>query len=280
MGRRTIIVSAATGALVAAVLASPGATAPGQFSLTLRVIGPGTVAASPGARCAGYLTRVHTCRATYARGAKVRLAALPKMGAKLSSWRGVGGSGLTRTLTITGPKAVTATFVKRPTPSPSPPTPAPPALGSTRSNPLPLGAPVSIAISGGAERWRLRIISTQPEATAAVLAANQFNDPPAPGSQFFIATVGVDYVSGAQAWNPGIRIANDLKAVGPSNRVYSTFGSSSYCGVIPDNIDDKGDLLPGGSIVGNVCWSVPSSEAASLVAFIELNDKPYYMALR
>ena len=279
MGRRIIIVSVAAGALAAALLASPGATAPGRFSLTLRVIGPGTVAASPGARCTGYLTRVHTCRATYAHGAKVKLTALPKVGAKLSSWRGVGGSGLTRTLRMNAPKAVTATFVKRPASSP-PPKPAPPALGSTRSNPLPLGAPVDISLSFSGERWRLRIISAQLDATAAVLAANQFNDPPAAGNQFFIASVGVDYLSGTQARNPGISIANDLKAVGPSNVVYSTFGSASYCGVVPDNIDDKGDLLPGGSSVGNVCWSVPSSEAGSLVAFIELNDKPYYMALR
>ena len=112
------------------------------------------------------------------------------------------------------------------------------------------------------------------------MAENQFNDPPAAGNQFFIATVEVDYVSGVQAWNPGIRIADDLRAVGPSNVVYSTFGTTSRCGVIPNDISDKGDLLPGGSATGNVCWQVPSSEAGSLIAFIELGNQPLWMALR
>lgn len=113
-----------------------------------------------------------------------------------------------------------------------------------------------------------------------MLAENQFNDPPTPGNQFFIATLGVDYLSGTQAWNPGIRVADDLMAVGPSNVVYSTFGSTSRCGVIPDGFLFKSDLLPGGSMTGNVCWQVPSSEAGSLIAFVELENKPYYLALR
>ena len=78
--------------------------------------------------------------------------------------------------------------------------------------------------------------------------------------------------------HPGFEASYGLRAVGPSNVVYSTFGNS--CGVIPDDFDVKGDLLAGGSMVGNICWSVPSSEAGSLVAFIELDSKPFYMALR
>jgi hypothetical protein len=50
--------------------------------------------------------------------------------------------------------------------------------------------------------------------------------------------------------------------------------------VIPDDLLFKGDLLPGGSMAGNICWSVPASEAGSLIAFIELDSKPFYMALR
>jgi Divergent InlB B-repeat domain len=265
-------------ALVVPAVALAGADAGSRVTLTLNVIGPGTVVASPGTRCAGYLTRIHTCRASYAAGTRVKLTALPRANAKLSSWRGAIGSGPTRTILMTVPRLLTATFVKRPAP-PRPPAPHPPAIG-TRTNPLPLGAPVDIKFSFSNEQWRLRIVSTQPDATAAVLAENQFNDPPAPGRQFFIVTVAVDYVSGAQAWNPGIRVAGQLMAVGPSNVVYSTFGSTSRCGVIPDDITDKGDLLPSGSMTGNICWQVPSAEVVSLLAFIELDNRPFYMALR
>jgi hypothetical protein len=264
-------------ALIIPAVAFAGADA-SRVTLTLNVIGPGTVVASPGTRCIGYLTRVHTCRHTYAAGARVKLTAVPKANGKLSSWRGAIGSGLTRTVSMTTPRLVTATFVKKPAPLRPPPPPAP-AVG-TRTNPLPLGAPLDISVNGGAEHWRVRIVSIQPDGTAAVMAANQFNDPPAAGNQFFLVAVEVDYVSGTQSWNPGIRIADDLNAVGPSNVVYSTFGTTSRCGVIPDSIGDKGDLLPGGSQVGNICWQVPTAEAGSLVAFIELDNKPYYMALR
>ena len=274
--RKWFYTGLAVSMLLVPAIAFAGSTAKVRFSLTLGVVGPGTVSASPGARCAGYLTKVHSCRFVYAAGSKVKLTATPKVDVKLSSWSGsVKGKALTQTLTMNGPKVVTATFVKVPAPPAPPP---PPPVGSTKANPLPLGQSVGIVI--GAEHWRLHIISTQPDATAAVLAENQFNDPPVPGNQFFIATVGVDYVSGAQAWNPGIRIVDDLMTVGPSNVVYSAYGSTSRCGVIPDDFLFKPDLLPGGSMTGNQCWSVPSSEAGSLVAFIELDNTPFWMALR
>jgi hypothetical protein len=50
--------------------------------------------------------------------------------------------------------------------------------------------------------------------------------------------------------------------------------------VIPDDIDTKGDLLPGGSLTGNICWQVPTTEAGSLIAFITPDDKPFWLALR
>ena len=275
--KRLFLAGAATAALLVPTFAFAGAAVKPRFSLTLQVVGPGTVIASPGTRCAGYLTRVHLCRNVYAVGTRVKLTALPKVDAKLSSWRGsLAGAGLTRTVTMNVPKIVTATFVKVPPSRPPPPPPPPAAPGNSRANPLPLSATVGIV--SGDQHWTLRIISTQPDASAAVLAENQFNDPPAPGNQFFIATVGLSYVSGSEALHPGFEASYGLRAVGPSNVVYSTFGNS--CGVIPDDFDVKGDLLAGGSMVGNICWSVPSSEAGSLVAFIELDSKPFYMALR
>jgi hypothetical protein len=69
----------------------------------------------------------------------------------------------------------------------------------------------------------------------------QFNDPPAAGNQFFIATVAVTYVPGTCSWNPGIRIVSDLNTVGPSN---------------------------------------VAAEAGSLIAFYDFADNPFWMALR
>lgn len=209
----------------------------------------------------------------------MKLTAVPLVNAKLSSWRGSGiGLGLKRTVAMNSPKLVTATFIKVQVPKPPPPPPPPPPPGSSRSNPLPLGA--TVAYVTGDQHWALRIVSTQPDATAAVLAENQFNDPPAPGNQFFMAAVNMTYVSGTTTGHPGFQASFNLRAVGTSNVVYSTFGDTSSCGVIPDDIDTKGDLLPGGSLTGNICWQVPTTEAGSLIAFITPDDKPFWLALR
>ena len=61
-------------ALIVTGIASGGSGAL-RFSLTLRVVGPGAVVASPGAKCAGYLTRVHSCTRVYAGGTRVKLTA-------------------------------------------------------------------------------------------------------------------------------------------------------------------------------------------------------------
>jgi hypothetical protein len=266
--KRILLLSALAAACIPG-FAFADSTQASRFALTLRVIGPGAVASSPGASCAGYLTRVHLCRRLYTAGTHVKLTAFAKVDAKLSSWRGsASGRASAITVTMDAPKVITATFAKVP---PSP-------LGS-RTNPVPLGQPVNVT-SFGEERWTLRIISTRPDATAAVLAENQFNEAPSPGNQFFVATVVVSYVSGSQAEDAYFSAAADLRTVGPSNVVYSSFGPASDCGVVPDDLRFKGELLPGGSMTGNLCWQVPSSEARALVAFVGADDKPYYLALR
>lgn len=159
---------------------------------------------------------------------------------------------------------------------PTPPSPPPPPVGSTRDNPLPLGQPVSI--TADSEQWRFRILSTVPDATALILAENQFNDPPAAGFQFFMAAVEVTYVSGPAPQSPWQQIASDLNTVGDANVAYSQYSPS--CGVTPDDLVLKGDLFPGGTMTGNICWPVRSSDAASLVAYFEFSSGLYYMGLR
>jgi hypothetical protein len=148
---------------------------------------------------------------------------------------------------------------QHPTPAPiqpEPPAPAPaPRPGSTRENPIPLGQ--TAAISGG---WQMRVLSSIPDATAQVLAENQFNDPPAAGRQFFIARVEATYTGpGSSTFSAGFR----LSAVGPSGFVHRTFDEDG-CGVIPDDFPFNA-VFTGGVLTGNVCWSVSATDAAGLV---------------
>lgn len=122
--------------------------------------------------------------------------------------------------------------------------------------------------------WTLAVVSVTPNATSLVLAENQFNDPPAPGRQFFIARVMATFTgAGSDAFAGSFR----LEAVGASNVAYTTFDDS--CGVIPDEISST-DVFTGGAVTGNVCWSVLSSDVPSLVMFDTVGATPGpFMAL-
>jgi hypothetical protein len=105
-------------------------------------------------------------------------------------------------------------------------------------------------------------VTTISDATAQVLATNQFNDPPAAGRQFFIVTLSYTY-QGTTKGVPWLDLAN-LRLAGSRNILYDSFSTDTRCGVIPNDIDGHGDLLPGGSDTANICFSVPTDEVSSL----------------
>jgi hypothetical protein len=169
-------------------------------------------------------------------------------------------------------------FTKRPQPAPTPaptpasvpvpvPTPVPtpaPAPASSRDLPLPYRA------TGTQGPWQITVTSATPNATAQVLAENMFNDPPEAGDQFYMVRVRATYIgAGSQGFDGTYR----LRSVGESAVEYTTF--SNNCGVIPDQITSN-QVFTGGTIEGNVCWEVKSSDAPSLIMYDngDLTDLP------
>lgn len=144
--------------------------------------------------------------------------------------------------------------------------------GSLRTSPIPLGQ--AQVVSDG---WTIRTVSFTPDATVAVMAENMFNDPPVAGRQFAIARVeATNSGTSPDSFGGSYR----LRAVGASNVSLSTFRDS--CGVIPDDISSA-QVFPGGSIAGNVCWSVPSTDIGDLVMYDASSysaDAWTYFALR
>jgi hypothetical protein len=163
------------------------------------------------------------------------------------------------------------TEAPEPTPEPEPeptatqeptevaePTEAAEPEAGTRANPIPSGESATI------DDWEIRVIGTTPDANQAVADQNQFNDPPVEGNQFFIARIEATYV-GEESGDFWIDIS--LTAVDDGGVVYE--GSDSRCGVIPDNITDRGEAFPGATIEGNTCWSVQSEGVNSLLMIAE-----------
>lgn len=152
----------------------------------------------------------------------------------------------------------TPTNTPEPTPSPTPP----PVLGS-RENPVPLGQVVEV-LKGGEPHWAIIVSDTEPNANQQVMAANQFNDPPEPGNQFFMAYIeakylGPDSTSFSSSFQP--------KTVGQSAVVFTTYENS--CGVITDELPGFSELFTGGAIKGWECWQIPSADADTLALLLD-----------
>lgn len=147
-------------------------------------------------------------------------------------------------------------------------------LGS-RENPVPLGQESAFVDGIG-----VSVVGAIPNANDIVAEENQFNDPPKPGFQFFLARVKIHNVGTTfMEYDPNI----DLEAIGDNGVAYLDF--RDRCGVIPDRCDSDIQLAAGGSVECNICWQVGSNEAASMLmfrdsaGFLEETGEPFFFDL-
>lgn len=242
---------------------------PRQVTLKVVVVGKGHVTSKP-----ARISCPSHCKSTFARGSKVKLTASAATGWKFADWSNTCGAARTCLLSLAASKTATATFSQLPPPPP----------GSSRDNPVPLGtyAPIpssAVVVPAG---WQMRINAVTPDATALVLAANMFNDPPAAGHQFFMFSVSFQWTG------QGSADAGDadlyLSAVGASNVSYNS--SSADCGVLPDPdytlVTAGVSVFTGGTVTGNECFSIVQPDASSLVVFVgdPAQTKPVWFAVR
>jgi len=147
-------------------------------------------------------------------------------------------------------------------------------------DPYAVGEPIEVRyedFDSGEERvWRVEVLEPLTNLTNAVAEENQFNDPPPADAQFMGSPVRVTYVSGPA---PASLFELSFKAVGPSGVVVATFDPS--CGVVPDSLDTFAELFEGGSVEGNLCWTVGSADQADLTMIVEVffSDEMVYADL-
>ena len=144
------------------------------------------------------------------------------------------------------------------------PTPAPPTAIPT-ATPVPVGngqsrtAPVPLGVASRVGDWTITVLGIEPNGTQQVLQKNQFNKPPAPGKQFFLVQVSATYRGTKE---PATLLGGlTFRAVGASNVAYD---SGDDCGVVPAEIDSFKQVFQGGTLTGNLCWSVTAPDASSL----------------
>ena len=140
----------------------------------------------------------------------------------------------------------------------------------TRNNPIPLGE--RFITDDGFSLWVEGVVK---DATQIVLDEHPWNEPPSDGNQYFLAQIRVKNDSPEPREFEGYY---GLRAVGKSSVEYDT-----DCGltVIPDRFDTSRTIFEGGEISGNICFTVKSSDANSLVMYDKYASTNWtFMALR
>lgn len=131
----------------------------------------------------------------------------------------------------------------------------------TRDNPLEPGTRIELA------GWVLTVTEVTKDATDLVMSENEFNDPPVDGRQFLMFGVEATY-EGDESGDPWMDFS--WAVVGAGGNTYGASGEmDDYCGVIPNSLDDQGETYPGGSVQGNVCYSVASDQVDGATIRIE-----------
>lgn len=137
--------------------------------------------------------------------------------------------------------------------------------GSTtsRSNPAPLGTTLEVA------GWEITINSADPDATDEIVDSDSFIDPPEDGDVFFLINVTATYVGNGEDESQSIFSSITWGAVGDSAVGYQEFDDACTFFGLPDELDDSAEVFEGGTVSGNICFSVAEEDAGSLVLYAE-----------
>ena len=131
---------------------------------------------------------------------------------------------------------------------------SPEGATGTRDAPVPPG--VVADIGGG---WRLQVVDVVADASAAVAAASEFNEPPPAGSTFTLVKVALGYFG---VEDPQSGFQPTITGVGASSSELDT-----SCGTVPDEVDLFTDVFAGGVLVGNLCFVTTPDDVAALQVY-------------
>ncbi|GAA2181962.1 hypothetical protein GCM10009847_25660 [Leucobacter tardus] len=119
----------------------------------------------------------------------------------------------------------------------------------SRSNPYPLGSAISD------DEWTITVNSVNLDATDAVAAANEFNEPAPEGEVYVLADVTVSYIGTDAAGDMPTQIIEYVTVDG------NTVHSYDAMVLAPEPLDSITTLYEGASTTGNVVLSVPADTA-------------------
>jgi hypothetical protein len=268
------VVPAADAATFATYRASLGSTH-GSATLTVSTNGAGSIAVSARALAKGTWTeRVYTGSCSHISST---VASLPNLAVGISgrvakstvlsaAQLHVASDHPAVIRLVRGRTVICGSFGVINTPAPPAPTPTPtPAPGSTRDNPVPY--PQFHAVGD----WSVAVYTLNRDAWPIIHAQNQFNEPPALGTQYVMIEITARY-KGSTSGDVFFDLFEHV--VGDQNVAYNPKTE-----VLPADCSDVGDVFPGGEVTCNAgVFEVPSGDVASLELYIytSSSDKVWY----
>ncbi|MGC4108253.1 MAG: VWA domain-containing protein [Thermomicrobiales bacterium] len=145
-------------------------------------------------------------------------------------------------------------------------TPSTSAAGDTKSSrtqPIPVGG------AGQVGNYSITVLDVTRDATEQVMATNPYNELTSPDNQMFLARVRIKYI-GSGSGTP----LSDLQfnSVGTLGVSYTLWGNQ--CGVYDESVLMVSELFADGEVEANVCWQIDSTDAESLLMYVETNSYP------
>lgn len=124
------------------------------------------------------------------------------------------------------------------------------AEAGTRGNPYPIGSVIE------SDDWRVVVNSVTLDATDAVASANEFNEPPAEGSEYILVNYSATYLGD----DPDGQIPTSviIEYVTADSTTVNSFDNSV---VAPEAIDTISTLYTDGTATGNAAFEVPTATA-------------------
>ena len=134
--------------------------------------------------------------------------------------------------------------------------PKPAAEIGTRANPAAIGQVVTIS-QAGVPQWEVSLSAPSLDATAAVAAANQFNEAAPEGMVYAQVTVNVKRLADKAA-TPGFDLS--VKFVSAAGTTHST---SDHMAVVDGTLTDLGEMYAPATGSGLVTIAIPVADAAA-----------------
>ena len=125
----------------------------------------------------------------------------------------------------------------------------------TKDNPVPVGTAQQVG------DWAVTVVKYTPDATAAVLEANEFNDKPAAGETYVLVAVTAKYI-GKESGTFWMDVST--KFLGKSGNTFDSPMASA-----PKPISAAGEAFPGASVSGNLLFQVPTDQATGGLLIVE-----------